>query len=70
MVIILPALAAKPDGHEQAARPGERLALQRELPRGRRFKGGIHGATLANELVQLERKRPPAIFAKEFPAAC
>lgn len=64
MIIILPALAAKADGHKQAARPGERLTLKRELPRGGWFKGGIHGAALADELVQLERERPPAIVAE------
>ena len=68
MIIILAALAAESDGHEQATRPGERLPFKRELSRDRRFKGGIHGAALADELVQLESERHSAVVAAQLSA--
>ncbi len=69
VVIILAAVAAELEGHEQPARPGECLAFKGELPCGCRFKGGKHGAALADELVQLERKRTSAVVAEQFAAS-
>jgi hypothetical protein len=51
-------MAAEFDGYEQAAWPSESLAFKGELPCGCRFKRGIYGTPLADELVQLESERP------------
>ncbi|MEI6781932.1 MAG: hypothetical protein WCQ21_13550, partial [Verrucomicrobiota bacterium] len=59
MKIVLPAMTAEFDGHEQTARPGERLAFKGELARGCRLKGGINSPALADKLMQLESGLPP-----------
>ena len=69
VIIILSALAAEFDGHEQAARPCERLTFKRELPGRRWLKRGIHRASLADELMQLKRESTSTVVAKQFTAS-
>ena len=68
VVVVLTAVAAEPDGHEEPARAGERLAFQRKLAGGGGFNGGENGPALAYELVKLEGEGSSTIVASEVAA--
>src|SRR5208337_4322636 len=67
MVIILAALAAEPDGGEDASPARLNLSFQRMLAPVRRLQRRKERPPLADELVQLEREGPPAVVALQLP---
>jgi hypothetical protein len=69
VVVVLTAVAAELDGHEESARPGEGLAFQRKLAGGGGFNGGENRSALAYELVKLEGEGSSTIVASEVAAA-
>ncbi|HKI21754.1 MAG TPA: hypothetical protein VKA15_27935, partial [Isosphaeraceae bacterium] len=69
MVIILTALAAEPDGGEDASPARLNLSFQGVLAPVRRLQRRKERPPLADELVQLEREGPPAVVALELATA-
>ncbi len=68
MVIILTALAAEPDGGEDASPARLNLSFQRMLTPVRRLQRRKERPPLADELVQLEREGSPPVVALQFPS--
>ena len=64
VVVILTAVAAELDGHEESARAGECLAFEGELAGGGGFQRGEYRPALADELVKLEGEGSTTIVAE------